>query len=200
MANISAAPSTSTASTVPNMPQWRLLRIDFGLKVGGDRASYERLLDDGTRLVARVRNSGGRPLCDEITATFPSGARDFGRELAISELERVINDNDKLSSGDARTGKRTSPFAVTEIPVGVPVLGSRGRKTQWTDKRLAELVHDLEKGDTEHWHLERNTIRQRANDAVGRGIAQVADDGPPKRWRLTPAGHRYLTSDDESSS
>lgn len=106
---------------------WHLLGVQFGDKVGGDRAIYRHLLDDGTRLTARVRNDDGRPVCFEITATFPNHARDFGRELAISELESVINENELVRFRDARTGKPVSAFALSEIPVGVPVRGSRGR-------------------------------------------------------------------------
>jgi hypothetical protein len=182
------------------MPEWRFIMLTFDPKVGGDKALYERILSDGTRLIARVRNDGGRPLCDEITATFPAGARDFGRELAISELERVINDNDQFWFRDARTGERVSFFALSEIPVGVPVAGSRGRKGRWTDKLLAELVHDLEIGDTAHWHLERNTIRQRANQAVRRGIAELADSRPPKSWRLTARGRLLILESEDNSA
>jgi hypothetical protein len=180
------------------MPQWRFLMLTFDQRVGGDRALYERVLSDGTRLVARVRESGGRPLCDEITATFPDGAGDFGRELAIGELEHVINDNDRFGFRDARTGNLTSPFSLSEIPVGVPVLGSRARKLQWTDRRLAELVRDLETGYTERWHLERNTIRQRANQAVRRGLAEVENYGPPKGWRLTASGRALILESEDN--
>jgi hypothetical protein len=104
----------------------------------------------------------------------------------------VINDNDRFGFRDARTGNLTSPFSLSEIPVGVPVLGSRARKLQWTDRRLAELVRDLETGDTERWHLERNTTRQRANQAVRRGIAEIENYGPPKCWRLTGSGRALI--------
>jgi hypothetical protein len=174
------------------MPKWEFFGLGFGDRVGGDRALYRRKLDDGTLLIARVRTANERPEVHEITATFPHGARDFGRELAITELEQVINDNDQWSFRDARTGQRVSSFVLSEIPVGVPVRGSRGRKLHWTEARLAALVLDLENDDTAEWHLERNTLRQRANEAVRRGIAQVAADGPPKRWRLTPVGHQLL--------
>jgi hypothetical protein len=181
---------------VSQLPNWELIGMSFGERVGGDRAIYRRHLDDGTLLVARVRDAQGRPECDEITAKFPNGARDFGRELAVTELEQTINDNDKLWYRDPRTGDPASIFVLSEIPVGVPVRGSRGRQTRWTETRLAELVRDLQNDDTRHWHFERNTLRQRANEAVRRGIAEVATKGPPKRWRLAPHGQELLRAKD----
>lgn len=174
------------------MPTWQLRGVTFGEKVGDDRAIFERVLDDGVRLVARVRERDGRTICSEITAIFPDGARDFGRELAITELEQAINESDRFTFRDARTGELKSPFVFTEIPIGVPVIGSRGRKQQWTDERLAALIQDIEDDDVERWHLARNTIRQRANRAVLRGIAEVADPGPPKTWALTAHGRELL--------
>src|SRR5580765_305237 len=152
---------------------WRFRGVNFSELVGGDQAWYERVLDDGTRLIAYVGDDGGRPICNQIIAIFPTGARNFGRELAITELEQVINNNDRIMVQSTHTGERISPFALTDIPVA-PVRGSRGRKIRWTDRRLAELVRDLQRGDAAKWHLERNSIRQRANEAVRRGIAEVA--------------------------
>jgi hypothetical protein len=180
------------------MPIWQLLGVAFGEKVGDDRAIFERLLDDGVRLLARVRERDGRPICCEITATFPDGARDFGREIAITELEQAINDSDRLAFRDARTGELKSPFVFSEIPVGVPVIGSRGRNSEWTEQRLAELIRDLGLDNITHWHLERNSIRQRANQAVRLGIAEVVDQGPPKTWALTSHGHALLNGPRQS--
>jgi hypothetical protein len=172
--------------------EWRLRGSGFG----GERARphwlFERVLSDGTRLLAKVQRVGDRPVCVEITAKFPDGARDFGRELAITELEHAINDSDQHKFRDARTGELVSPLVFTDVPLGVPVLGSRGRTSEWTDRRLAELVRHLENGDTTHWHLARNTLRQLGNNAVRRGIAEVLDVGPPKRWKLNARGHDLL--------
>jgi hypothetical protein len=178
------------------MPVWRLLGVNFGARVGGDRVLYERILDDGTRLIAKVRTADGHPVCDEITATFPDGARDFGRELAISELEQVINESDRhgVMTGD---GTIVPILSISEFPLGVPVQGSRGRKPQWDDRRYAELVRDIENGTIERWQLERNTIRQYANKAVKRSIAEpTASDGPHKSWRLTEKGRQLLNDTD----
>jgi hypothetical protein len=176
------------------MPKWELHGVVFGDLVGSDRAIYHRQLADGTLLVARVRNAEGRPMCDEIVARFPNGARDFGRELAITELERVIND--AWTYIDAKTGEPSAIFALSEIPVAAPLRGSRSRESQWTDTRLAHLVRDLESDHTEHWHLTRSYLRQRANEAVRRGIAEVAAHGPPKRWRLTSYGVGLLPDEE----
>jgi hypothetical protein len=116
----------------PHLHKWRLLGVSFSEKVGGDRAIYAKELRDGTRLVARVRDNDSRPLCDEITTTFPAGARDFGRELAISELERVINDNDQLWFRDARTGQPCGCRKLNSgVVTGQPYIhgsGLRGRR------------------------------------------------------------------------
>lgn len=175
------------------MPKWELHGVVFGDLVGSDRAIYHRKLSDGTLLVALVRDADGRPVCDEIIARFRNGARDFGRELAITELETVINE--AWTYIDAETGEPAALFAQSEIPVDAPLRGSRSRKSQWSDSRLAALVRDLEKNDTDHWYLARNSIRQRANEAVRRGIAEVAAEGPPKRWRLTADGLELLKGD-----
>jgi len=134
------------------------------------------------------------PVCDEITATFPEVARDFGRELAISELEEAINESDRhgIMTGD---GTIVPILSISEFPVGVPVKGSRGRKPQWTDRRYAELVRDIENGTVGHWRLARNTVRQYANEAVRRGIAEPASAaGSWKRGiRPTRAGSSSAT-------
>ena len=144
------------------MTKWELVGVSYGGRVGGDRAHFGRVLADGTRLIAKVRDENGRPLCDEITALFANGARDVGRELAISELEDAINNSDRHGTLNAN-GDFVSLFAFSEIPYGVPVRSSRGRPALWTDRRLAELVRDLEDDMTGRWGLKRNTIRQRAN-------------------------------------
>jgi hypothetical protein len=174
------------------MPEWKLIGVTYGEREGSHRAIYHRHLADGAVLAARVRNAEGRPEVDEITARFPNGARDFGREIAVAELERVINDNETWSFPDARTGEPVSIFVFSEIPVGVPLRGSRGRKVKWTDRLLAELVRDLESDKEKRWYLERNTLRERANEAVRRGIAEVAAERPLKRWRLTARGREIL--------
>jgi hypothetical protein len=163
----------------------------FGNERGtGAIAFYERILNDGTRLGAKVRNKGGRPFCYEIVGKFDEGARDFGRELAISELEQVINENDLHRYPDARTGEMRSMFEFTDIPTDVPVRGSRGRQSVWDDRHLAEFVRDLENGVAPNY--QRNTIRQLATKACERGLAEVADNGPPKAWRLTAHGQELL--------
>ena len=174
------------------MPGWELHGVVFEDR--GGRVVYHRRLVDGTLLVALVRNADGRPECDEIIARFPNGARNFGRELAITELERVIND--AWTYVDPRTGEPTALFALSEIPVSVSVRGSRSRESKWSDTRLAELVRDLEKDDTDHWHLTRRSLRERANQAVQQGIAEVADNRPPKRWQLTAYGADLLRRKD----
>jgi hypothetical protein len=178
------------------MTRSQFIGISFGDRVGGDRAIYHRQLNDGTLLVARVKAAGGRPQVDEIVARLSDPAKDFGREIAITELEKVVNDNDTWSFPDARTAMRVSPFVLSEIPIGVPLRGSRGRPTRWTDRRYAELVRDLQDGDSSRWYLERNTIRQRANEAVRRGIALVSAEAPPKRWRLTAHGAELLEGEE----
>lgn len=174
------------------MAKWDLFGVIYGRRVGGDRAHFHRVLADGTRLIAKVRNENGRPLCDEITAVFANGARDFGRDLAISELEDAINNSDRHGTLNA-DGEFVPLFAFCEIPYGVPVRGSRGRPAQWTDRRLAELIRDLEDDTAGRWGLQRNTIRQRANQAVSRGLAEPAESlGGRRRWRLTDQGRHVL--------
>lgn len=174
------------------MPGWRYLGSSFGDRATGDRAIFIRELEDGVRLQATVKTTGGRPVVEEITATFPDGARDFGRELAISELEQVINESDRHGVMTA-DGTIVPILSITDFPVGVPVKGSRGRAPEWTDVRLAQLVRDIETDTTDRWHLQWGTIRQHANTAVHRGIAEPAPKaGATKRWRLTDHGRALL--------
>lgn len=184
------------------MVPWQFFGLIHGARAGEDRALFERLLNDGTRLVARVGVVDGRPVCHEITATFPSGARNIGRELAIGELERAINDSDRHGVRDERTGTIVPLLSLSEIPVGVPVRGSRARESKWTDERLAALVDDLANGNSGEWHLSRTRIRELANQAVARGLAELRSTAPRRRWTLTAVGEAALSRSDavETSS
>jgi hypothetical protein len=163
--------------------------VTYSDRVGRDRAFYQRILSDGTKLFAYVSDDAGRPRCDEIKIQFARGARDVGRELAISELEDAINNSDRHGVRDASTGKIIPLLALSDVPHGVAVRGSRGRPSSWPDERLAAFIGDLEKGTSDKWHLSRRRQRELAHDAVDRGLAEpAAAGGRVLEWRLTPRG------------
>ena len=178
-----------SAATLDQVHPWRFFGVTYGERVGGDRALYRRVLSDGTILSATVRDADGRPVCEEIVVRFANGARNVGRELAISELELAINESDQHRVFDERTQRPIPLLAMSEIPYGVAVRGSRGRTTSWPDERRAVFVRDLQAAKSASWQLSRRRERELANNAVARGLA-VADqpEGRQSRWRLTAAG------------
>lgn len=175
---------------------WHLRRMTFGDTAAGHCAFFERVVGDGVLLTATVKSDGTRPFIESVTASFAGQARDFGRDLAWSDLERAINDSD-LHRVETTNKGRMPVLALGEFLTGVPVRSSRGRPPQWTDARLAALVHDLEAAEVaavaRRWYLAATTIRQRANEAVRRGIAEPRPtNGGRKSWRLTVFGRSLL--------
>jgi hypothetical protein len=163
--------------------------VTYSDRVGRDRAFYQRTLGDGTKLFAYVMEDDGRPRCDEIKIQFGNGARNVGRELAINELEHAINNSDQHGVRDAKTGRIIPLLALSDVPHGVPVRGSRVRPNSWPDDRLAALVRDLENGESLRWHLSRRRERELARKAVDRGLAERGEtDGRKLTWKLTPRG------------
>jgi hypothetical protein len=135
----------------------------------------------------------GRPLVDRIETTFPDGARDFGRELAISELEAAVNDLDRhqtlRSSGE--------PFPILTLsgfPLGVALRGSRGRRPSRSDRDLATLIDALEHGRP--LNLSRRRIRELAATATTKGLAEPIPGSRPRRWQLTLHGQALLANPD----
>jgi hypothetical protein len=171
----------------------------FGEKFGSDRAWFERTLVDGTQLIAWVGgDDDGHLVCTEMQVRFSKAARDIGRELAVSELERAIGNSDLHCFKDARTGKRVPVLALSTVPYRGRVRGSRGRPSSWSDTRLAQVVDDLEHDRGEQRHLSRRRVRELANLAETRGIAEpgrMADRR--KTWRLTRMGRNLLATTEQ---
>ena len=151
----------------------------------GEQARLQRLVSVGEREILGLRQ----------TCRRRCGRSRRGRRAARPSSLRSSQASPSANVA-WRHASTTPAFVYSSLVADDPRFGVGALPVRRVDagSRRDPLPACGEARDVSQWHLERNTLRQRANVAVRRGIAEVDELRPTKTWRLTSRGRALLES------